>query len=82
MKTTIDLSDSLVREAKNIARSRGTTFRALVESALRSYIQERHKEKRRYTFKPHTFRGEGVQEGISEGDWNDLRNRIYEGRGG
>lgn len=82
MKTTIDLSDNLVREAKNMARSRGTTFREIVESAMRAYLQSRNKEKRRYAFKSHTFKGEGVQEGISEGDWNNIRSRVYEGRGG
>ena len=74
--------DILVLETKELARERGTTFREIVESALRTYLQDRRKKELQYSFRNHTFRGEGVQEGVAEGDWQDIRSRIYEGRGG
>jgi hypothetical protein len=40
MKTTIDLSDNLFSMAKNLARERQTTLRALVEEGLRRVLSE------------------------------------------
>jgi hypothetical protein len=34
MKTTVEISDSLLREARKLARREGTTLRALVEQGL------------------------------------------------
>jgi hypothetical protein len=39
MKTTLDLPDDLLREAKTLAVRRKTTLKALVESALRREIR-------------------------------------------
>jgi hypothetical protein len=41
MKTTIDIADGLLTEAKAYARSEGTTLRALVEEGLRSVLDQR-----------------------------------------
>ena len=41
MRTTIELHDELFREAKMRAVAQGTTLRALVEQALRTYLQGR-----------------------------------------
>jgi hypothetical protein len=41
MKTTLDLSDELLMEAKSMAVRRRTTLKALVEHALRREIQGR-----------------------------------------
>ena len=38
MRTTINLNDELLRSAKRRAASEGTTLRAVVERALRSYL--------------------------------------------
>lgn len=40
MKTTIELPDSVVREAKVLAAQRGTTLRALVLEGLERVIRE------------------------------------------
>lgn len=39
MKTTLELSDELFRKAKAVAADRRTTFRALVEHALRREVE-------------------------------------------
>ena len=40
MKTTIDVSDALFALAKNVARERQTSLRALVEEGLRRVLNE------------------------------------------
>ena len=46
MKTTIDIADTLLAEAKALAAEEGTTVRSLVEEGLRLAIA-RHQEARR-----------------------------------
>jgi Arc/MetJ family transcription regulator len=82
MKTTIDIPDALFASAKREAQRRGTTFRDLVESALRRSLESSGREARRFKLRKHVFRGEGVQEGIQEGDWSRIRGMTYQGRGG
>ena len=82
MKTTIDIADRQAREARQAAKKRGTTLRALVEEGLR-LVLERHPERQRAkAFRLVTFRGRGTQPGIEEGDWETIRSLLYEGRGG
>ncbi len=38
MRTTIDVSDDLLRQAKLLAAGEGTTLREVLESALRSHL--------------------------------------------
>jgi Bacterial antitoxin of type II TA system, VapB len=38
MKTTLELDDSLLREAKGVAAQRGTTLKAIIEHALRREV--------------------------------------------
>ena len=40
MKTTIEITDSLLEDAKAVAAEEGTTLRALVESGLRWRVAE------------------------------------------
>lgn len=82
MKTTIDIADRLAREAREEARRRGTTLRALVEEGLRLVLQQPASAGEGPPLRLVTFRGKGVQAGIDEGDWETLRGLLYEGRGG
>jgi hypothetical protein len=50
MKTTIDISDPILREARKLATREGTTLRALVEEGLRRVITEK---KRKRSFRLH-----------------------------
>jgi Arc/MetJ family transcription regulator len=51
MKTTLDLDDRLLREAKRRAAASGTTLRAFVEDALRSRLLPRPARGRRFRLK-------------------------------
>lgn len=82
MKTTVEISDALMTELKQAARDRGATMRELIEAALRIYLDRNSRGNGRYTFQNHSFKGNGVCEGIEEGAWETLRTKTYEGRGG
>ena len=81
MKTTIEISDSLLEEARRLAAKEGTTVRAYVEQGLRQVIAER---KSRGTFKLRkaSFKGKGLQDGVKDGSWERIREMIYERQGG
>jgi hypothetical protein len=82
MKTTIDIADPLFRAARKEAARRGTTFRDLVESSLRASLAAASSASAPFRLRRHPFGGQGVREGIVEGDWPRVRAAIYEGRGG
>ena len=81
MKTTIDIADSLLLEAKNISSIENTTVRALVEEGLREAIKK-HKSCGAFKLRKATFKGKGHQTGFSPEQWNKIRSAAYEGRGG
>jgi len=47
MKTTIELSDTLMREMKELANQRKTTMRSIIEAALRLYLEKQKMQFRR-----------------------------------
>ena len=82
MKTTIDISDTLFQKTKEIARKNKSSFKEIVETALRYFFESQSKKSRAFVLKTHTFNGQGLHDGLTEGDWNTIRSRIYNGRGG
>ncbi len=80
MKTTIDIADALFREARQIARREGTTLRALVEEGLRRVLRERRTSPG-FRLRRATFKGEGLAPDLESGSWEQVRRRVYEGRG-
>lgn len=81
MKTTVDIADPLLLEAKRAAAEDGITLRDLIAEGLRAAL-ERRKRRRPTTLRDASFHGQGVQPGVVEGDWDALRGLVYEGRGG
>jgi hypothetical protein len=81
MKTTLDISDPLLREARRIAARDRTTLRALVELGLRQVVSDR-KRKPTFRMRKVTFGGEGLRPELQGAGWDRLRELIYEGRGG
>jgi Arc/MetJ family transcription regulator len=81
MKTTIEISDGLLQRAKLLAAQRNTTLRELVEQALRETLEREAAPARARPVETHTFRGNGLQPGVSWDDWGAIRDLAYEGRG-
>ncbi len=81
MKTTLDIADPLLRDAKKIAAREGTTLRALVEQGLRLVIAAK-KRQVPFRLRQVTFAGNGLRPELQGADWNRIVEMIYEGRGG
>lgn len=81
MKTTIDISDPVLREARKLAVRDGTTLRALVEQGLRQVVAER-KRKSKFRLRQVTFGGQGLRPDLLDATWDEIRDLSYEGRGG
>lgn len=81
MKTTIDIADPLLAEIKGLAAREGITLRQLIEEGLRAVLEGRSQQVSGFRLRDASVVGEGIQDGISEGEWSDIRDRIYEGRG-
>jgi hypothetical protein len=80
MKTTVEVSDALLREAKRVAAQRDTTLRALIEAGLRQVLAE-PKSKATFRLRRVTFKGRGLQPHAAQASWESLRALAYEGRG-
>lgn len=80
MKTTVEIAQPILEGAKKLARQEGVTLRLIVEEGLRSVLAARQSRKQ-FRLKDAGFKGRGLQDGIKEGRWTELRDAIYEGRG-
>lgn len=82
MKTTIEIADSLLKEAKKRAARERTTVRALVESGLRQVLAQKMSRGGSFRLRDATFKGEGLAPGVGSESWERIREIVYEGRGG
>jgi len=80
MKTTIELSDELLRRTRRVARQEGATLRALVEEGLRRALRAREK-RAGAPFRLKTFRGDGLTSEFRQAGWEKIRDEIYRDRG-
>lgn len=80
MKTTVNIADPLLFAAKKLAAEEGSTLRALVEEGLRRVL-ERRKRPGKFQMRRASFRGNGLQPDVHEGQWERIRELVYEGRG-
>jgi Bacterial antitoxin of type II TA system, VapB len=81
MKTTVEIPQTLLDEARKLASQEGTTLRALVEEGLRRIIAER-RHAGAFRLRKATFTGTGLQAGVAGVPWERIRDMAYEGRGG
>jgi hypothetical protein len=79
MKTTVELPDPLLREAKAYALERGVPLREVFETALVMLLRNKRAAPQGFRLKTITTKGEGLQ---IDGDWSEIRSLIYEGHGG
>ena len=81
MKTTIQIPDSLMKEARKLANEEHTTLKSLMEEGLRRIISE-HRQRGRFKLRKATFRGKGLQPHLEGATWEKIRDISYEGHGG
>jgi len=82
MKTTVDINDALLVQAKQLAAERHQTLKSILEAALRNFLDESHAASTPFKLRKHSFRGRGLHPDLKSGDWAAIRDRLYEGRGG
>jgi hypothetical protein len=80
MKTTIEISDPLLRDARKLAEREGTTLRALVERGLRRVVAET-RTGAQFKLRKASFKGRSLQDDLGDASWDKIRDLSYEGRG-
>lgn len=81
MKTTVDIADGLLAQAKRLAARRGTTLKALIEDGLRHCIEQSRAVTPARRLETHVVGGRGLQAGRSWEDLGRIIESTYEGRG-
>ncbi len=77
MKTTIEISDGLLDEARSVAAREGTTLRVLVEAGLRKEVRERRRG-RPFRLRRASFKGRGLRPELASASWEEIRELAYE----
>ena len=80
MKTTVDIPEPLLEQAKKIAAQRSTTLRELVEAGLRHVVRE-HRRAASFELRDARVRGRGLRDEFRGASWERIRDAAYEGRG-
>lgn len=80
MKTTVELSATLLRDAKRVALAERTSVKALIERGLRIVIRDQQR-RGRFALRKASFEGDGLVAGQSLQDWGAIRDQIYAERG-
>lgn len=80
MKTSIEIPDPLLDQARKEAAREGTTVKALITEGLRRLLAERGSGKA-FKLRKATFKGKGLQPDVAEGAWEKIRDLVYEDRG-
>jgi len=80
MKTTIEISDALLEQARRRASERGTTLRALVEEGLRGVLGAQPAGA--FVLRDASVSGNGLRAEVRDGSWDRILELAYESRGG
>lgn len=81
MKATVDIADSVLKEAKLIAAREGVTLRSLVEEGLRRVVEDRETQKTGFKMRDGRYGSGGGAPGVSPDDWMSIKH-IVRGAGG
>ena len=81
MKTTVEISNGLLEEARRLASREKKTVKALIDEGLRRIIAER-KQKSAFKLRKASFKGDGLQPHAAGTSWERIRDMIYEEQGG
>ena len=81
MKTTIELSDAALEEARRVAAREGTSLRALIEEGLRRVLADRRARRAGFRLRDVGVDGEGLSQEFAGESWPTVRDAIYRERG-
>ena len=76
------MSESVYRELKRVALSLNMSMKEVIEAAIRHFLAREQEVNVGFVLKDGSFEGSGLQEGVAEGNWNQIRSLIYEKQGG
>lgn len=82
MKTTLEIADPLLKEAKSLAHKEGITLRELAERGLRLALDERRAERGCFRLRDASVEGRGLSEEARKLSWEQIRALAYGERGG
>ena len=80
MKTTVDNSDPLLREAKQLAAREGVTLKALIERGLHRVVSET-RPALPFKLRRGSFKGKGLRPELRGASWDRIRDMIYDENG-
>jgi hypothetical protein len=81
MKTTIEIPDALLREARKVAAQEGITLRALVERGLHRVLAET-KQRPPFRMRDGSVGGNGLHPDVRGLSWDQIIEFSYGDRGG
>ena len=82
MKTTIEIADPLLEQARRIAARDGETLRSLVEQGLRAVIAQRSARDKPFRLRDASVKGDGLHPDVAHLSMHDIILRSYGDRGG
>jgi hypothetical protein len=80
MKTTVEISDPLLRRARRLAHREGQTLRSLIESGLSRELAERERAAKPFKLRPVTFGKGGLRPEVAHLSMHELILMSYEDR--
>ncbi len=80
VKTTIDISDNLLKRAKALAARERTTLRELTEEGLELVLSRRERGAA-VRIDPVVVHGQGLSPDFRGKSWAEIRDEIYRGYG-
>lgn len=80
MKTTVEISDALLREVRDVAAREGVTLRALIERGLRRVAADSAKAAP-FKLRRASFKGNGLRSELRGSAWDAIRDLAYRDRG-
>jgi hypothetical protein len=76
VKTTVEISDDLLKRSQRLAKLRGTTLRAIVEEGLQLALKA-HRQRRAGEFEFPVFGEQGLTDEFRDASWTKTRDLIH-----